>query len=163
MSSGPSVDIAQGMPGDQISIDQIVSELIARQNEERIARELDPAEPDYFVGPNGKVLPGVLKRWIGSSRRNSLLKKVKNNKLRNAVNQLYRPGSFIGDGGTASIIKFERVTGIGLGHNGNTHVQKGREMLRYINTKILTQPDLSAGDKKIAEKLSKDLSKALWR
>lgn len=71
-------------------------------------------------------------RIIGSKyRRESLLRKAKNPKVKNVVSQLYRAGSFIGDGGTASVIKFEKATGIGLGRNGNTHMQKGREMLRY--------------------------------
>ena len=104
MSSGPNIEIVKGLPGSQMVIDQIASEVAAKENEERIANAL---EPDYFVGPNGKALPKALKKWIGKSRRDSLLKKAKDPKVRNAVNQLYRPGSFIGDGGTASIIKFE--------------------------------------------------------
>ncbi|MCQ2510085.1 MAG: hypothetical protein MJ116_06440 [Lachnospiraceae bacterium] len=160
MSSGPSIDIVRGLPGTQIEIDQIASEVIAKENEERIAREL---EPDFFVGPNGKTLPKVLKKWIGTSRRESLLKKAKNPKVKNAVNQLYRPGSFIGDGGTASVIKFEKATGLGLGSKGNTHVQKGREMLKYIETKVLTQKNLTASDRKLARQLAKSLKRAMWR
>ncbi len=160
MSSGPSIDVAKGVPGTQIEIGQIASEITARANEKRIAREL---EPDFFVGPNGKALPKALKRWIGTSRRESLLRRAKDPKLKNAVNQLYRPGSFIGDGGTASVIKFEKATGIGLGSKGNTHIQKGRELLKYIETKILTQKTLSASDRKLAQQLAKSLTKAIWR
>lgn len=162
MSSGPSVDIAHGLPGDQISIEQAASKIIAKENEERIAQELKPVKTDFFVGPNGKALPEQLKKWIGSNRRESLLRKAGNPKVKNAVSQLYRAGSFIGDGGTASVIKFEKATGIGLGRNGNTHMQKGREMLRYIN-KILSQETLSASDRKLMRKLAKDLKKAMWR
>lgn len=160
MSSGPSVDIVKGLPGTQIEIDQIISEITAKENEERIAGEL---QPDFFVGPNGKVLPIELKKWIGTSRRDSLLRKAKDSKVINAVNQLYRPGSFIGDGGTASVIKFEKTTGIGLGSKGNTHMQKGLEMLKYIETKILVQKNLSASDRKLAQQLAKSLKKAMWR
>ena len=160
MSSGPSIGIANGMPGSQILLDQIMVEITERDNEERIAREL---EPDFFVGPNGKVLPKEFKKWIGTNKRKSLMSKAKDAKLNNAVNQLYRPGSFIGDGGTASIIKFERATGIGLGRNGNTHMQKGREMIKYIENKVLVQEHLSASDKKLAKQLVKSLKKAIWR
>lgn len=160
MSSGPSIDIVKGFPGEQIEIDQIVSEVIARENEERIAREL---KPDFFVGPNGKVLPKELKKWIGTNRRNSLLKRTRDPKLKNAINQLYRPGSFIGDGGTASVIKFEKATGLGLASKGNTHMQKGREMLKYIEVKILKQTTLSESDRKLARQLAKSLKKAIWR
>lgn len=83
--------------------------------------------------------------------------------MKNAINQLYRPGSFIGDGGTASAIKFEKATGLGLGNKGNSHVQKGREMLKYIESKVLGQTNLSESDKKIARQLAKSLKKALWR
>lgn len=162
MSSGPSVNIARGLSGDQISIEQATSKIIAKENEERIARELEAVKPDFFIGPNGKALPAPLKRWIGSNRRESLLRKARNPKVKNAIIQLYRAGSFIGDGGTASVIKFEKTTGIGLGRNGGTHIQKGREMLHYIN-KILTQETLSASDRKLTQKLANDLKKAMWR
>ncbi len=160
MSSGPNANIISGFPGTQIGIDQIISEITAIENEYRIAKELIP---DFFVGPNGKALPKKLKKWIGTSKRDSLLKKAKNAKLKNAINQLYRPGSFIGDGGTASAIKFEKATGLGLGNKGNSHVQKGREMLKYIESKVLGQTNLSESDKKIARQLAKSLKKALWR
>ena len=88
------------------------------------------------------------------------MKKVKNPKLKNAVNQLYRPGSFIGDGGTASIIKFEKRTGLGLGRNGGTHIQKGKDMVKYLENKVLNQP-LSNSDRKTANKLLKSLKKAI--
>lgn len=32
--------------------------------------------------------------------------------LKKAIGEVYRPGSIIGDGGTADIIKFEKETGI---------------------------------------------------
>ena len=149
-----------GLPGNQIDIIQITSEIVAIKTELRTEEDL---MPDFFVGPNGKILPGELKRWIGTSRRDSLLRKAKNQKLKNAINMLYRPGSFIGDGGTASVIKFEKATGIGLGSRGNTHMQKGREMVSYIEKKILTQTDLSASDRKLANELAKSLKKAMWR
>jgi len=160
LSSGSDVNIANGLPGSQLVIDQITSEVTAKENEERIASEL---EPDFFVGPNGKALPKELKNWIGTSRREELLEKAKDPKVRNAVNQLYRPGSFIGDGGTASVIEFEKATGLGLGSKGNTHMQKGREMLKYLETKVLTQTNLSASDRKLAEDLAESLRNAMRR
>lgn len=116
--------------------------------------------PDYFVGPGGKVLPYAYKKWIGVNQRNNLLKKAKNTELKNAINQLYRPGSFIGDGGTAAVIKFEKRTKIGLGRNGGTHEKKGREMIKYLENKILTQ-NLSHSDRKLALKIIKKLKQAL--
>ena len=66
---------------------------------------------DFYVGPNSMVLPGKYKNWIGVSKRDKLLKREKNEKLRNVIKQLYRSGSFIGDGGTASVLTFEKRTG----------------------------------------------------
>ena len=117
-------------------------------------------EPDYYIGPNGKALPGQYKGWIGVSKRESLLKQVKDVELKNAVNQLYRPGSFIGDGGTASVLKFESRTGLGLGKLGKPHVEKGWNNVRYID-KILKKQGLSNSDRKLAQKLRKELLKAL--
>ena len=160
MSSGSSVGIATGLSGSQMNINQLLSALVASENERRIEKEL---ETDFFVGPNGKTLPGSLKKWIGTSRREHLLKHAKDAKLKNAINQLYRPGSFIGDGGTASVIKFEKATGIGLGRNGKKKKKKGKEMIHYINTKILTQESLSPSDRRMANRLVKALKKAMWR
>ena len=80
--------------------------------------------------------------------------------MHNAVDQLYRSGAFIGDGGTASVIKFEKRTGLGLGRNGGTHEKEGREMIKYIEDKILTQ-NLSKSDRKLANSLVKKLKQAL--
>lgn len=92
-----------------------------------------------------------------------MLPKARNPMLHNAVNQLYRKGSFIGDGGTAAVIKFEKATGIGLGKQGGTHMKKGTEMVAYLKKIIRTQ-SLSPGDAKLAKQLIRSLQKAmLWR
>lgn len=117
-------------------------------------------EPDYYVGSNGGVLLAKYKKWLGVSRRKSLLRIAKNAKLKNAVDQLYRPGAIIGDGGTASVLKFEKATGLGLGKNGNTHATKALCTIKYIKRIMQTQ-NLSHGDQKLARKLLKDLINAL--
>lgn len=116
---------------------------------------------DFYVGANGKVLEAKYKKWIGVNRRERLLKKAKDPKLKNAINQLYRAGSFIGDGGTASALKFEFATGIGLGKSGNTHERKARETIRFIDKKILSNNSLSNSDRKLANSLKKKLLQAL--
>ncbi|SFS10220.1 hypothetical protein, partial [Anaeromicropila populeti] len=117
---------------------------------------------DYFVGPNGKALPSQYKNWIGTNMQEELLSQAENPQLQNAIKQLYRGKSFIGDGGTADVIKFERETGIMLGKNGGSHIQKGIDMASYIENKILTQ-NLSETDKALATKLLGDLNNALGR
>lgn len=117
-------------------------------------------EPDFYVGKNGKALPREHKKWIGVSKRDALLRKAKNEKLRNAINQMYREGSFIGDGGTASVLKFEKRTGINVGKNGNSHLQKAEEMVRYIKNRVLNE-NLSKSDKKLATRILKKLMRAI--
>ncbi|BCN29083.1 hypothetical protein [Anaeromicropila herbilytica] len=117
---------------------------------------------DYYVGPNGKALPSQYKDWIGTNIQEELLNQAENPQLKNAIKQLYRGKSFIGDGGTADVIKFEQETGIMLGKNGGSHVQKGIDLASYIENKILTQ-NLSETDKALATKLLNDLKNALGR
>ena len=117
---------------------------------------------DFYVGPNGKALPSQYKDWIGTNMQDELLSQAKNPQLQNAIKQLYRGKSFIGDGGTADVIRFEKQTGILLGKNGGSHVQKGIDMASYIKNKILTQ-NLSDTDRALATKLLDELNDALGR
>lgn len=134
---------------------QSLSELVYPSASASVEKEID-----FYVGPKGHTLPAELKHWIGVNKRDSFMRKAKNPVLQNAVNQLYRPGSIIGDGGTASVVLFERRTGRNLGRNGGNHVKKAQEMIRYISNKVLSEK-LSLGDRKLAKKLRNDLQKAL--
>lgn len=134
MADGTNSGEARGTSGSpQITIENGELAVKVKENEANI----NDSEPDFYCGENGKIMPAKYKKWIGVNQRDKLLKKVKNSLLKNAVNQLYRPGSLIGDGGTASVIKFEKRTGLGLGKNGGTHEKKGREMIKYIEKKFL--------------------------
>ncbi len=118
--------------------------------------------PDFYVGPNGKALPSQYKDWIGTNIQKELLEQSENLQLQNAIKQLYRGNSFIGDGVTADVIRFEQQTGLMLGKNGGSHVQKGIDMAKYIENKILTQ-DLSPSDRALAIQLLENLYSALGR
>ncbi len=119
---------------------------------------------DFYVGENKQVLLGKYKKWIGVNRRERLLKYAKNPKLRNAINQLYHKGGFIGDGGTATALKFEKRTGINIGRRGNSHYQKANDMAKYLSDHVLREP-LKKSERKIALKLLKNLKKSMveWR
>lgn len=78
------------------------AEIKAAENEAALAL----ASTVFYGAPKGKIVPAKYKRWIGVSRRNFFFNKAHNKTLRNAVDQYYRPGAFIGDGGTAAVIKF---------------------------------------------------------
>ena len=114
------------------------------------------------MGPNGKALPSQYKDWIGTNIQKDLLDQAENPQLQNAIKQLYIGNSFIGDGGTADVIRFEKQTGLMLGKNGGSHVQKGIDMAKYIENKILTQ-DLSPSDRALATQLLEDLYNAISR
>lgn len=119
-----------------------------------------PKEPDFYVGPNGGALLSEYKEWIGVSRRERLMKKVKSEKMKNAVDYLYRRGSFIGDGGTASALKFESATGLGIGKSGNTHLKKANDFIKHLK-KLENDISLSKGERKLARKFKVKLLKAV--
>jgi hypothetical protein len=104
--------------------------------------------PDYYVAPNGKTLPGQYKEWLGENMRDSLMNSVSDPTLKKAIGEVFRPGSIIGDGGTADIIKFEKETGILLSKSG--HIQKGIDMSKYFQ-KLIDSATLSSADAKIAQ------------
>lgn len=160
MSSGASSEISTGTHGTQGSFDQLNSKIAASINADRVEKVLID-QTDFFVGPNGKALPAKYKNWIGTNQRNALIAKASDDKLRTAIKELYREESFIGDGGTAAAIRFEKATGLSVGKAGTTHIQKGREMIRHIEKRILRNRNLSESDRALALKLVNDLKNAI--
>jgi RHS repeat-associated protein len=97
--------------------------------------------------------------FLGSpATRSTLLAVVKNQKLRNIIELLYRPGATVGDGGTADAIRQEIKTGIQVG--GKWHVSKGLQ-IRSALRKLLRAPGLDPADRAIAKRLLTDLQSAL--
>ena len=66
------------------------------------------------------------------------MKKAKDSELKNAVNQLYRPGAMIGDDGTASVLKFEKTTSLGIAKHGKLHTIMVENTIKYLK-RILFQ------------------------
>lgn len=153
MSSGISSSIPHG---SQVSFEQNDLENAESRNEQSLSDSI----ADFFAGESGKVLPAELSGWIGDNQREHYMSSVSNSKLKNAVNQLYRKSSIIGDGGTAAVIRFEKATGRNLGRNGKSHTQKGKDMLAYLN-RIVSSEKLNQSDSSIASKLISDLKLAL--
>ena len=92
------------------------------------------------------------------SPRRHLLDSVKSPTLRKAINELYRPGAKIGDGGTADMIRHERRTGRLYSATG--HEAKGQQRRTQLR-RILDDGSLDAGDQAIAQRLIDDLDDAL--
>ena len=83
----------------------------ALQKDEALRTALEGGA-DFYVAPNGKALPEQYKDWLGTNMRESLINSVDDPTLKKAIGEVYRPGSIVGDGGTADIIRFEQETGI---------------------------------------------------
>lgn len=60
------------------------------------------------------------------------MKKAEDPELKNVVTQLYRPGTMIGDGGTASVLKLEKATGFGIAKHGKLHTIYYKIIQAYI-------------------------------
>ena len=110
---------------------------------------------DYFVGPNQKVLPAIYKDWIGKNQMSNYLKSVKSEEAKRYIITDYRKSSFIGDGGTAAIRKFEIATGLNCGRNGGNHEKKVYDLIHQIN-KILLK-NIPESDKIFLRKRLKEL------
>jgi len=101
---------------------------------------------------------GAFSGTQGSNQRERLLLSVTNRKLRNAIDQLYRPGAKIGSGGLADAIRHEIVTGELVG--GRSHIEKGRQRIKNLEN-IIARESLNAKDSMIAKMLLQELREAL--
>ena len=90
--------------------------------------------------------------------RNELLDAAQNSRLKNTINELFRPDAQVGDGGTADWIR-EFINGTLTGSN---HFQKAQDKIRELN-KILRSEILSNSDRALIDWLITDLQDALLR
>ena len=102
-----------------------------------------------------KIQPAASSVQQVANKRDTLLNAVQNPALRSTVDQLYRPGATIGDGGTAAMLRHEIQTGRAL-----THLEKAQGRIKNLENIIRTQ-DLSLGDLQIANNLLNDLRNAV--
>jgi len=112
-------------------------------------RSLWDKTKDFFRGNKGKS---------NLEKREKLLNAVDNQKLKNAINEIYRPGAKIGDGGLADAIRHELSSGNMVG--GKSHIIKGFERIRNLENIINTQT-LSPEEIRIATEILNDLQDAL--
>lgn len=93
-----------------------------------------------------------------SAKGKKLLEQAEDEKVKNAIKELYRPGSEVGDGGTADAIRHELATGELVG--GKSHVKKGEERLKNLEN-IMKNRNLTDIDEQIVKELHDDLKDAL--
>ena len=94
----------------------------------------------------------------GKATRDTLLESVTNQKLKNAIDQIYRPDAKTGNGGLADAIRHELSTGELVG--GKSHIIKGNERVKNLENIIKSQ-NLNSTDMQIAQELLNDLKNAL--
>ncbi|MBQ9756991.1 MAG: hypothetical protein IJW15_01060 [Clostridia bacterium] len=92
------------------------------------------------------------------TKRELLLERTTNQKLKNAINEMYRENAKIGDGGLSDAIRYELQTGELI--SGRSHIQKGKERLKNLEN-ILEKQELNITDKETTMNLIEDLKKAL--
>lgn len=88
----------------------------------------------------------------------ALKSRVSDTKLKSVINELYRPGATIGDGGTAAALLHEKQSGKLVG--GKSHEKKAKERLSQLK-KMKEKNDYTGEDKKVVNKLIKDLEEAI--
>ncbi|MFD1738095.1 hypothetical protein ACFSCX_16290, partial [Bacillus salitolerans] len=95
---------------------------------------------------------------INLSSRDELLDSVSNQKLKNAIDQMYRPDAKIGNGSLADAVRHELKTGELVG--GKSHIQKANERIKNLEN-IIKKQDLNDNDLELAFELLNDLKNAL--
>lgn len=98
------------------------------------------------------LLDGV--SGITGSNRDRLLSVVQNGDLKSIVNELYRPGATLGDGGTASALAQEFYEG------SSKHLQKAKDRLRQLNN-LAESGNLGLNDLDIVDALRMDLENSI--
>ena len=91
---------------------------------------------------------------LTGTTRDKLLSSVQDSELRGIVDQLYRPGATVGDGGTASKLIKEFYEG------SSSHLLKAQQRLSQLN-KLANSGTLSLKDLDILEALRDDLAYAI--
>lgn len=110
--------------------------------------------PDFYTGANGKTLLAAYKEWIGDNKMKETLESCESEEARAVIRSDFRKKSFIGDGDTASIRRFEIETGLKCGRNGGDYYQKVKDLIRQIERTLLK--DIPERDKLVLrERLQK--------
>ena len=91
---------------------------------------------------------------LSGTTRDKLLTTVQNSELRKIVNELYRPGATVGDGGTAAMLVEE------FNNGSSTHLIKAIERLKQLKN-LVRSGKLGLNDLDVVEALIDDLEYAI--
>ena len=111
---------------------------------------------ENYYGKSSSIISQLLENRpeLSGTTREKLLSTVQNNKLATYINEVYRPGASIGDGGTADVLISEFYEG------NSRHLIKAKGRLNEIN-KLINSGTLGLNDLDIAEALRDDLEYAI--
>ena len=123
--------------------------------ERNVINKIDEGiESGKYASPNkiDSLLDG--RPELTGSTREKLLATVQDQELSKIVNELYRPGATVGDGGTAAILVEEFSKG------SSTHLLKATERLKQLK-KLASSGKLGLNDLDVVEALIDDLESAI--
>lgn len=107
----------------------------------------------YFVG----CVPVLVHNYDDNNwnHHDKLHNQAQDSELKSVIDELYRTNAYIGDGGTADILRYEFDSGSSL-----KHLQKAQDRTKQLN-KMLNNPTLSESDRKLIYGLLDDLYNAI--
>ncbi len=91
---------------------------------------------------------------LEGNAREKLLTTVQDTKLAKIINELYRPGAMVGDGGTAAILVEE------FNNGSSKHLKKAKERLKQLND-LANSGKLGLNDLDVVDALINDLEYAI--
>ncbi|MEQ9891957.1 hemagglutinin repeat-containing protein [Pectobacterium aroidearum] len=98
-------------------------------------------------------------QYVDSLRASMEKPNVKDDNLKNIINDLYRPNAKVGSGSTADAVRYELATGEKVGGRG--HVEKAQTYSKALQDWLNKNPQASSSDKAAAENVLKDMQNAL--
>ncbi|GAB7263870.1 hypothetical protein DZJ_04200 [Dickeya ananatis] len=98
-------------------------------------------------------------QYVDSLRASMEKPNVKDDNLKNIINDLYRPNAKVGSGSTADAVRYELATGEKVGGRG--HVEKAETYSRALQDWLNKNPQASSSDRAAAENVLKDMQNAL--
>jgi hypothetical protein len=110
---------------------------------------------------HGDVPENIIVHEQYKTELRSLMEKphVKDQKLFEIVDDIYRPNAKVGSGSTAAAARHEILTGESVG--GKQHIQKVADQTNRLEKWIISNPTAAAGDRAAAQNILLDLKDAL--
>ena len=144
----------EGLTGAELADALLVSQKVGYEDVWDLRNVGDALETSY--GESSGNISELLENRpeLTGTNREKLLSMVQDTKLAAYINEVYRPGASVGDGGTADKLIMEFYEG------SSRHLPKAKERLVGIN-RIIDSGKLGLNDLDIAEALRDDLEYAI--